>query len=314
MVALPPQVPKPVPMTPTYTGSLAFGAPYRAPHVVLQTSTQPPVSDREPSGSRLPPVPNPDLTGRITSEQAVIVALQAVANYPDSSDFVRAVEQRIPGLAAYLQAAAQPSGCDRPATLVETTSMDAEIAAAPSGSAVAGPSEEAGRKQLTRKSAAVAPTSSVTESPTSRAPPDKSAGVPRPQVKSVVIARPPYRVGHLGPSAPQMSTEEAIERYGTPDAGFEVSSVPSGTVPTDMSLEAPETVDEPRPPAYLPPSDDVSGSVVTSDCKRIWMAAERLYANMYAIKKRAPPPQRSRPVRSKPDHPGSAVHTATAPQ
>ena len=68
-------------------------AGYRAPHMVLQTTTSAPVSDREPSGSRLPPIPNPELTGRSTSEQAVIVALQAVANYPNSSDFVRAVEQ-----------------------------------------------------------------------------------------------------------------------------------------------------------------------------------------------------------------------------
>ena len=108
---------------------------HRAPHMVLQTTTSAPVSDREPSGSRLPPIPNPDLTGRSTGEQAVIVALQAVANYPNSSDFVRAVEQRIPGLATYLQAAAQPSGCDPPAPLVETASMDVEIAAGPSNSA-----------------------------------------------------------------------------------------------------------------------------------------------------------------------------------
>ena len=112
-----PPIPKPVPMTPTYSGSPAFGAPYRAPHMVLQTSVNSPVSDREPSGSRLPPVPNTDLAGRSTGEQAVIVALQAVANYPNSSDFVRAVEQRIPGLATYLQAAAQPSGCNPPPPL-----------------------------------------------------------------------------------------------------------------------------------------------------------------------------------------------------
>ena len=284
-----PPVPKPVPMTPTYSGSPAFGTPYRAPHTVLQTSTNPPVSDREPSGSRLPPVLNPDLTGRSTGEQAVIVALKAVANYPNSSDFVRAVEQRIPGLATYLQAAAQPSGCDPHATLVETASMNAEIPAGPSGSVMTGPREEAGRKQLTGENAAVAHTSSVTESPTSRPPPDKRADVPQPQMKSVVIARPPYRVGHLGRSAPQMTMEEAIEQYGNPDAGPEVSSVPSGTGPDDMSLEAPEAIEEARPPAFLPPSDDVSGSVVTSDSKRIWMAAERLHANMCAIKRRAPP-------------------------
>ena len=85
------------------------------------------------------------------------------------------------------------------------------------------------------------------------------------------------------------ATEDAIERYGTPEAGTEESSEPSGTTPTDMSLQAPEAIEEAHPPAFLPPSDDVSGSVVTNDCKRIWMAAERLYANMYAIKKRAPP-------------------------
>ena len=257
----------------------------------LQTTTSAPVSYREPSGSRLPPIPNPDLTGRSTGEQAVIVALQAVANYPNSSDFVRAVEQRIPGLATYLQAAAQPSGCDPPAPLVETASMDVEIAAGPSNSASAatGAREEAGRKRLTEETVAVTPAGSVTESPTSRPPPDKRADVPRPQLKSVVIPRPPYRVGHLGRGAPQMSLEDAIEQHGDPDAGSEVSSVPSGTNPVDMSLEAPETVEEARPPAFLPPSDDVSGSVVTNDSKRIWMAAEHLYPNLCAIKKRAPP-------------------------
>ena len=105
--SLPPTVaPNPVPMTPTYSGSPAFGAPYGTQQI---PPINQPVSDREPSGSRLPPVPNLNLIGRSTGEQAVIVALQDVANYPKSSDFVRAVEQRIPGLATYLQAAAQPS-------------------------------------------------------------------------------------------------------------------------------------------------------------------------------------------------------------
>ena len=189
MVALPPPAPKPVPMTPTYSGSPAVGTSNRAPHMVLQTTTSAPVSDREPSGSRLPPIPNLELTGRSTSEQAVIVALQAVANYPNSSDFVRAVEQRIPGLATYLQAAVQPAGCDPPAPLVETASMDVEIAAGPSNSASAatGAKEEAGRKRLTEETVSVTPASSVTESPTSRPPPDKRADVPRPQLKRWVI-------------------------------------------------------------------------------------------------------------------------------
>ena len=170
--------------------------------------------------------------------------------------------------------------------------MDVEIAAGPSNSASAatGAREEAGRKRLTEETVSVTPASSVTESPTSRPPHDKRAYVPRPQLKSVVIPRPPYRVGNLGRSAPQMSLEDAIEQYGDPDAGSEVSSVPSGTNPIDVSLEIPETVEEARPPAFLPPSDDVSGSVVTNDSKRIWMAAEHLYPSQCAIiKKRTPP-------------------------
>ena len=191
--SLPPIVaPNSVSMTPTYSGSPAFGAPYGTQQI---PPTNQPVSDREPSGSRLPPVPNLNLIG----EQAVIVALQAVANYLNSSDFVRAVEQRIPGLANYLQAAAQPLGCETPTTLAETASMDTETTAgpsssttaAPNGSTATGPREEAGRKLVTGESAASAPTGSVTESPTSRPPPDKRADVhQQPQMKSVVIVRP----------------------------------------------------------------------------------------------------------------------------
>ena len=243
-------------------------------------------------------MPNLNLIGGSTGEQAVIVALQAVANYPNSSDFVRAVEQRIPGLAGYLQAAAQPSGCETPTTLAEAASMDIETiarpssstAAVPSGSTATGPREEAGRKRVTGGSTAAARTDSVTESPTSRPPPDKRADVPQQsQMKSVVIVRPPYRVGHLGRGAPQMTMQEAIEQYGDSDAAPEMNSVPSGTGSADMSLEVPEAIEEASPPAFLPPSDDVSGSVVTSDSKRIWMAAERLHPNMCAVRRRAPP-------------------------
>ena len=195
-------------------------------------------------------MPNLNLIGRSTGEQAVIVALQAVANYPNSSDFVRAVEQRIPGLANYLQAAAQP--CETPTTLAETASMDTEnvagpsssTTAAPSGSTATGPREEVGRKRVTGESAASAPTGSVTESPTSRPPPDKRADVPQqPQMKSVVIVRPSYRVGHLGRGAPQLTMREDIERNGDAEAGPEASSVPSGTVSADMSLEVTEAIE-----------------------------------------------------------------------
>ena len=50
----------------------------------VQTMSRAPATDRESSESRLLPLPSPDLTGRSPSEQAVIVALQAVANYPES--------------------------------------------------------------------------------------------------------------------------------------------------------------------------------------------------------------------------------------
>ena len=162
--------------------------------------------------------------------------------------------------------------------------------AIPNGSTATGQREEAGRKRVTGGSTAAARTDSVTESPTSRPPPDKRADVPQQsQMKSVVIVRPPYRVGHLGRGAPQMTMQEAIEQYGDSDAGPEMSSVPSGTGAADMSLEVPEAIEEANPPAFLPPSDDVSGSVVTSDSKRIWMAAERLHPNMCAVRRRAPP-------------------------
>ena len=130
----------------------------------------------------------------------------------------------------------------------------------------------------------------MTESPTSRPPPDKRADVPQqPQMKSVVIVRPPYRVGHLGRGAPQLTMREAIEQYGDAEAAPEASSVPSGTGCAEMSLDGPEAIEEASPPDFLPPSDDVSGSVATSDSKRIWMAAERLCSNMCAIRRRAPP-------------------------
>ena len=113
-----PLIPKSTQVVPSYAGSPAFGMQHGMPLVVMQTTSRAPISDREPSESRLPPLPSPDLTGRSPSEQAVGVALQAVANYPKSSDFVRAVQQRVPGLAAYLQAAAQPSGCESSATSI----------------------------------------------------------------------------------------------------------------------------------------------------------------------------------------------------
>ena len=115
-------------------------------------------------------MPNPTLTGRSPSEQAVRVALQAVANFPESSDFVEAVQQRLPGLAAYLEVAAQPSGCEPPATPADTLHMEAETTAGTSGNATTGPSDEAGRKRVTQEICASTSAGTVTESPTSHPP------------------------------------------------------------------------------------------------------------------------------------------------
>ena len=71
-------------------------------------------------------------------------------------------------------------------------------------------------------------------------------------MKSVVIVRPPYRVGHLGRGAPQLTMREAIEQYGDAEAGRKASSVPSGTGSAEMSLDVPEAIEEASPPARQP--------------------------------------------------------------
>ena len=79
-------------------------------------------------------------------------------------------------------------------------------------------------------------------------------------LKSVVIPRPQFRVGNRGVAAPQMTMREAVEKYGTPEAGSSTSSVPSGTATpaTAVSPAEPIKAEEPRPPPFLPPSEDVS--------------------------------------------------------
>ena len=133
---------------------------------------------------------------------------------------------------------------------------------------------------------------SVTESPTSRPSPEKQrADVSKPSMKSVVIARPLFLVWHVGIGAPQMSMKEAIKKYGDPEINSEASPVPSGTVTATTTPTPHEPVEEekPRPPAFLPPSEDVSGSVAANDAKRIWKAAEFFHAHMYAAKRQTPP-------------------------
>ena len=157
--------PKPTPVTPSNASSPAFGT---------QITTGAHIPNQELSRSRLPPLPNPDLTGRTPGEQAVIVALQAVANYPESSDFVRAVRQRVPGLAAYLQATAQPSGCESPTTSIRVSPMEAEATAVTDEATTTSSNDEVGRKRVTQEITTPLSANSITESPTSRPPPTKS--------------------------------------------------------------------------------------------------------------------------------------------
>ena len=211
IVSYQPPVSKPTPMTPTYDRSPAFGIQRGGQTIMQTTSSNAPRPDREPSGSRLPPLPNPDLAGRNPSEQAVIVALQAVASYPAPTDFVQAVQQRLPGVAAYLQAAAQPSGCAPQVPLIETSPMEAEAVASTSAERPPGttsPHDEIGRKRTPHETAASTSREEIT-SPTSGPPPDKQRSA-QPKPKSVEIAQPTFRVDHQGVGAPQMSMEQAM--------------------------------------------------------------------------------------------------------
>ena len=111
---------------------------------------------------------------------------------------MQAVQQRLPGLTAYLQAAAQPSGCEPPATPTESLPVEVETTAGSSGNATTGLSDEEGHKRVTQEITASTSTGSVTESPTCRPPPEdrQQSEAPQPTLKSVVIRRLQFRVGH----------------------------------------------------------------------------------------------------------------------
>ena len=103
-------------------------------------------------------------------------------------------------------------------------------------------------------------------------------------------ARPQFRVGQRGAAAPQMSMKEGVGRYGTQEADSDASPVSSGTATAAITTpDEPIEAEEPPLPAFLPPSEGVSGSAIVNDSKRIWEAAEFFHAHMYATKRRAPP-------------------------
>ena len=103
-----------------------FSAPaLRAPQMVLTTATvQPPTlaGSSQVSSARLQsaqssaqpsdqPLVAPNMANRTPSEQAVVQDLQAVANYPESRDFVETVSRTLSGLQTLLDVPLQPKSC-----------------------------------------------------------------------------------------------------------------------------------------------------------------------------------------------------------
>ena len=56
----------------------------------------------------------PDMSHRTPSEQAVIQALQAVANYPESREFVKTMSKQLPGLQNLLEAPGPSTSSNTP--------------------------------------------------------------------------------------------------------------------------------------------------------------------------------------------------------
>ena len=169
----------------------------------------------------------PDMSHRTPSEQAVIQALQAVANYPESRDFVETVSRQMPGLQNLLgsRGQQQQEGClttregQGPSTDPFTPGTSATRNRAPSPIPGLSPvsDEELGRKRASPHE--LAQSVGNNDSPTSRPPPDKRNYV----LRSVVIQEPP-KVGYHGISEPQMTMKEVMERYAPSPA-----SVPEST-------------------------------------------------------------------------------------
>ena len=289
------------------TPSSAQVAPYasapaaHAPHMVLSATPrlEPEVGTPSPMSSArvqsvqssAPPsirsgVTAPDIAHRTPSEQAVIQALQAVANYPESRDFVETISRQWPGLQNLLGTRGQQEGClttregQGPSTDPLTSSTSATTNRAPSPIPGFSPvsDEELGRKRASPHEL----TQSIgnNDSPTSRPPPDKRNNV----LRSVVIQEP-AKVGYHGMSEPHMTMEEVMERYAPSPA-----SVPEGT---DNSVHSNSSTakfgKKLTGPPYYPQSDNVSGSVVTRDANRIWLVAPKLNERQYRDRQRVPP-------------------------
>ena len=111
---------------PTQVAPYASAPAAHAPHMFLSTTprlepensnSSPMSSARVQSAQSSAPsstrhgITAPDMSHRTPSEQAVIQALQEVANYPESRDFVETVSRQKPGLQKLLGATGQTEGC-----------------------------------------------------------------------------------------------------------------------------------------------------------------------------------------------------------
>ena len=228
----------------------------------------------------------PDMSHGTPSEQAVIQALQAVANYPESRDVVETISRQLPGLQILLGAPVQPEGClvrrgkPGPSTNLTTPSTSATRPRAPSPLSGLSPvsDEELGRKRASPHEPSQSASNSA--SPTSRPPPDKCNNV----LRSVVIQEPP-KVGYRGVPMPQMAMSEVMERYAPSPAS--VSESAYNSAPSSYSSTTKST--KPAAPTYFPQSDNVSGTVVTRDANRIWQVAQRLNDRQFRDRQRVSP-------------------------
>ena len=191
------------------------------------------------------------MSHRTPIEQAVIQALQAVANYPESRDFVETVSVQMPDLQNLLGATGQPEGClvtrgsQGQSTNPTTPGTSATRHRAPSPIPGLSPvsAEELGRKRASPHE--LAQSASNSDSPTSRPPPDKRNSV----LRSVVIQEPP-KVGYRGVLELQRAMSEVMERYDPSFASVPEStdnSAPSSSSSTKKSAKS-------TAPPYFPQS------------------------------------------------------------
>ena len=182
-----------------------------APHMILSATSQLEPGESSPMSSArvqsvqssAPPsarhnITAPDMSHRTPSEQALIQALQTVANYSESRDFVETVSRQMPSLQNLLGATGQPEGClvtrgSQGQSTNPTTGTSATRHRAPSPIPGLSPvsDEELGRK--TASPDELAQSASNSDIPTSRPPLDKRNNV----LRSLVIQEPP-KVGYRG--------------------------------------------------------------------------------------------------------------------